>query len=152
MSGDGPRAVMTEVPPPVLGSPGAGARRHSAWPKIVLATAGIGVVLLLYHYYPEGQFFFPRCALYSTTGLLCPTCGGLRATHDLLHGRWLAAIRDNALVVAALPTILGWWLYRRSRKPAPGFPRTAIWVIAGVVAGFTVLRNLPFPAFRWLSP
>ncbi|MBL9139213.1 MAG: DUF2752 domain-containing protein [Verrucomicrobiales bacterium] len=143
---------MTEVHPPVLGRPPAEVRRVPGWPVILLFLGGLSALSLLYFYRPEGQFFFPRCTLYTTTGLLCPTCGGLRATHDLLHGRWLAAWRDNALVVAAIPAFLGWWVYRRYRKPTPEFPRAAIWGIAVVVMLFTILRNLPWPAMRWLSP
>lgn len=143
---------MTDLHPPVLGTSPVVARRVVGWP-ILLAGLGIaGALVLLYKHHPEGQFFFPRCMLYATTGLLCPTCGGLRASHDLLHGRWLEALRDNALVVAAVPAALGWWLYRRNRNPAPTLPRSVWWFLAAVVALFTVLRNLPWPVFRWLSP
>ena len=29
---------------------------------------------------------FPSCIFYQATGWYCPGCGGLRATHELLHG------------------------------------------------------------------
>jgi hypothetical protein len=143
---------MTETHPPILGTTPIQARRFPGWPSVLITSGIVGALALLYWHHPEGQFFYPRCTLYASTGLLCPTCGGLRATHDLLHGRWLEALRDNALLVAAIPLGLGWWIYRSTRHPAPTLPRSTLWILMGVTALFTVLRNLPWSAFRWLSP
>lgn len=115
---------------------------------------GLGSVALtlLYFHRPEGQFFFPRCTFYQTTGLLCPGCGGLRATHALLHGDIVEAARCNLLLVLGLPSALGGWVWaRRRRKSAPLNARW-IWLLFGVAAIFTIARNLPGPTAGWLSP
>src|SRR5690242_18001165 len=68
---------------------------------VVLALA-LGMIVL-YRFNPAQYGFYPRCALYETTGLLCPGCGCLRALHQLLHGNVVQAFRFNALLVLSLP-------------------------------------------------
>lgn len=103
---------------------------------------------LLWHFEPRGQLFFPRCTLLQVTGLQCPGCGGLRATHALLHGDVASAWRLNALWVAALPlgawsaaaTALERWTGRRIPHPL-GWRRAWIPVVVAILA-FGLLRNL----------
>jgi Protein of unknown function (DUF2752) len=45
---------------------------------------------------------WPRCVFHDLTGRPCPTCGATRATTQFLHGHFLAALRWNPLVFAAL--------------------------------------------------
>lgn len=87
-------------------------------------------------------------------GLDCPGCGALRAAHHLTDGNLTAAASSNLLLVAALPfVVLGWtlWLRRATTGRSLGW-RVSPWVLAPalsvVVAGFTLLRNLP--AGSWL--
>src|SRR5438067_2053494 len=58
---------------------------------------------ILYFLDPAHFDFYPKCAFYQSTGLLCPGCGSLRALHQLLHGHWAEALRFNALLVLFLP-------------------------------------------------
>jgi hypothetical protein len=136
--------------------PVAAGLRPGRWWVLGLAIVGVGVALaLLYFQRPQGQFFYPRCTFYATTGLLCPGCGGLRATHELLHGRWLEAARSNALMVVGGPLAVAGWLLARGRAGGRGGGVSArgVWVVAAVTLAFTVLRNLPWePAARWLAP
>ena len=91
------------------------------------------------------SFVFPPCPFKALTGLNCPACGGLRMTHDLLHGDLAAAFVDNAFLLIGLPMLLVWVLVRRSRgKTALNVP-TFVVIIAAAVT-WTVVRNLPgFP-------
>ena len=91
------------------------------------------------------SFIFPPCPFKALTGLNCPACGGLRMTHDILHGDLTAAFFDNALLLVGLPALLTWVLVRRSRgKPVSTTP--AFVVIIAVAVTWTVVRNLPgFP-------
>ena len=116
-----------------------------------LGLAVLAALLLLYLEPPGGQGFYPGCGLYADHGLHCPGCGGLRATHALLHGDVLTAVRMNALYVLGIPVALGWWvLCRRRVVSAPG-PR-AIWVLFAIAVAFTVARNLPYAPFQALAP
>jgi hypothetical protein len=72
-------------------------------------------------------FLFPVCPFKALTGWNCPGCGGLRMTHDVLHGDFAAAVVDNVFVLV-------------------GLPQPAIVVIAVAAITWTVVRNLPgFP-------
>ena len=90
-------------------------------------------------------FLFPPCPFHELTGWLCPGCGGLRMTHDLLHGDLAAAIVDNAFVLIGLPLLLAWVLIRRRQhKPVA---TVALYVVTAItVVAWTLVRNLPgFP-------
>jgi hypothetical protein len=126
--------------------------RTQRWAFAGFAAIGTVSLALLYFHRPEGQFFFPRCTFHQTTGLLCPGCGSLRATHALLHGRLLEAVQSNLLLVAGIPSALVVWLWGRRQGRPLSFNATWVWWLFGVAAAFTVARNLPFAASRWLCP
>jgi len=127
---------------------------HRGWLPVpfpvacLIAAGGLVGLTLLWHFEPRGQFFFPRCTFLQVTGLQCPGCGGLRATHALLHGDVASAWRLNALWVAALPLgawsaaamALERWTGRRIPHPL-GWRRAWIPVVVAILA-FGVLRNL----------
>jgi hypothetical protein len=95
---------------------------------------------------PHGPgFLFPPCPFKALTGWNCPACGGLRMTHDLLHGDVAAAVVDNVFALVGIPLLLLWVLLRRrAGKPAFGPAATAVMIVA--VVGWTVIRNIPgFP-------
>ena len=88
---------------------------------------------------------YPLCPFKWLTGWNCPFCGGLRMTHDLLHGDLAASVNDNLFLLVAIPTLAGWILIRR-RHGKSALPIPAAVAIAVVAALWTVLRNLPgFP-------
>ena len=43
------------------------------------------IVVTLYFFINPSTAFFPKCPIYSTTGIYCPGCGSQRALHDFLH-------------------------------------------------------------------
>ncbi|KDF01872.1 membrane protein [Mycolicibacterium aromaticivorans JS19b1 = JCM 16368] len=88
---------------------------------------------------------FPPCPFRLLTGWNCPACGGLRMTHDLLHGDVAAAVVDNGFLLVGLP-LLALWAVWRIRRGERAFPLWVISVIAVAAIGWTVIRNLPgFP-------
>jgi len=91
------------------------------------------------------DFGFPACPFKALTGWNCPGCGGLRMTHDVLHGDLGAAIVDNVFLLVGLP-ILAIWLLVRWRRGDKLMPMPAIVVVAIAAITWTVVRNLPgFP-------
>ena len=92
----------------------------------------------------EGSLF-PPCPFKLLTGWNCPGCGGLRMTHDLLHGDLAAAVTDNVFLLVGLPLLGIWALWRRHRgQPVMTWPLGALVLVAAVA--WTVVRNLPgFP-------
>ena len=88
---------------------------------------------------------FPFCPFKVITGWDCPACGGLRMTHDVLHGNFSAAVTDNVFLLVGLPllAIFALWQRRRGRQVVTA---TLLIVLAVVTLGWTVVRNLPgFP-------
>lgn len=124
---------------------------------MVLAFAALFALLtlVLYNYDPRQHQFYPRCFFHLATGLDCPGCGGLRATHELLHGNIRSAFRLNPLLTCAVPLVpialLVWWLNRGRNIPLVsklcGVP--LVWCLAAIVIAFGVLRNLPWR--EWLG-
>lgn len=117
---------------------------------------------------PNEPGHYVLCPTKALTGLDCPFCGGLRAAHALAHGDVLGAADHNLMVVVlALPVVLLWlaWLRRAwtgdpdgrvahpLQKASDALLRpTVLWPVVGVLAVFTVVRNLDaLPALVWLG-
>lgn len=108
---------------------------------------------LLYFFNPAEYGFYPRCFFKLTTGLDCPGCGGLRATHQLLHGHIREALALNPLFVVTLP-IGAFFLLRVPVEKRTGrkwsrfiSTTTVVWICAAIVVAFGVLRNIPWRAW-----
>ncbi|MDB6064448.1 MAG: hypothetical protein JWR26_656 [Pedosphaera sp.] len=132
-------------------------RRPPLWILIgaVVATAGIAVLFL---FNPSTHGFYPRCALYTSTGIYCPGCGALRSLHHLAHGHLLTALHYNSLLVLSLP-FLAYMGVRLTLREIAGNPLPSItihprWIklFIGVLILFTILRNIHLPPFNYLAP
>jgi hypothetical protein len=130
--------------PPKLRPPA----HRASWSVLVLGGA-LASAGLLFAFNPADHALYPACWLYATTGLKCPGCGGLRATHELLHGHLTAAWTLNPLAVLLLPL---WMLLGvhagltllRGRGLPNATPRPALfWLAAAALVAFGILRNLP---------
>jgi len=116
---------------------------------------GLAVLFLLD---PAGSAIYPLCLFHKFTGLNCPGCGSLRALHHLTHGEFIMAFHCNPLLIVGLTVVL----LTRIRWPGGEgasrlsriiFSRPGVaWAMSALVVGFGVLRNLPGPAFAWMSP
>ena len=64
----------------------------------------------------DSSVLMPKCPTKFVTGLDCPGCGGLRMTHDLLHGDLVSAAHSNIFLLGMIPVtgVLG-WRYARAR-------------------------------------
>jgi len=111
-------------------------------------SGGAAIVAVLYVFPPEQARFFPRCAFHALTGLQCPGCGGLRASHQLLHGNFAAAWQLNPLVVLGVAGGLAWLAARMvgrltGRDVLQPMRRTWLfWAGVAGIALFAVARNL----------
>jgi hypothetical protein len=121
----------------------------------------VGVALaaaaILFFFDPAQKTFYPVCLFYTVTGLSCPGCGALRASHQLLHGHLAEAFRLNPLLILALPFV-AWALVRFAvpeiagrHLPTPVATRGLLWTSLALVIVFWILRNLPFAPFSWFA-
>lgn len=119
------------------------ARRYGTWATGALAAGAVAYVGLVDPHRPGS--LFPPCPFKMLTGWNCPACGGLRMTHDILHGDLAAAVVDNVFLLVGLPLLAAWVIWRMTNRQ-PGLGRPALVVIAVSTLAWTVLRNLPgFP-------
>ncbi|MBS1693196.1 MAG: DUF2752 domain-containing protein [Actinobacteria bacterium] len=122
---------------------GSRARLYGAVGTGAVALAGLAYVGLGDPHRPG--FLFPGCPFKMLTGWNCPACGGLRMTHDLLHGDIATAVVDNVFLLVGLP-LLTVWILARWRLGRTIMPMPAVVVIVVAAAAWTVVRNLPgFP-------
>jgi hypothetical protein len=88
---------------------------------------------------------YPQCPFKFLTGWNCPACGGLRMTHDLLHGHLMAAVYDNVFALVVIPLVVGWIVVRR-HSGRSWFPIATTITLVVAATAWTVVRNLPgFP-------
>ena len=98
---------------------------------------------------PARRRLVPPCPFHALTGWWCPGCGMTRATHHLLHGDVVGALRFNALLPFVIVlTTLAWldWYARSTGRRAVLAGRLPRWAPVGGVAvavAFAVVRNLP---------
>jgi hypothetical protein len=124
--------------------------------RLAALGAAAGATALVALVDPQGGGPYPLCPSRLLFGVDCPGCGGLRGTHDLLHGQVVDALDHNLLlpfVLAFMAFALGRWLLPLVGRPARPLhpPRWAVVAALVVVVAFTVLRNLPVPALAWLD-
>jgi hypothetical protein len=129
------------------------------WPGIIgLLVIGLGGAVVLFLFDPSQYPIYPRCLFHQVTGWNCPGCGSLRGLHQLLRGHIVMALRCNALLILSLPVlaVYGVRQFLRWRAGLPvSFPvirPREIFLVLGVLVVFTIVRNLPFAPFIYLSP
>ncbi len=130
--------------------------RLAAWIPLAVFIAS---AVFVYNVPPTSHSPYPKCVLYETTGLFCPTCGSTRAAYELLHFHLLNALHQNALFVLLLLPAVIWLLVRCVKFGATGVwvplnlnPSRVLVIVLSVLIGFAVLRNLPISAFEFLRP
>jgi len=130
-------------------------RRYAIGVALLGLILAMAVFLYLYDA-AQSRLQFP-CVFHELTGLYCPGCGSGRATHALLHGDILTALRYNVFAVVGLPLIL----YSVTADAASAFGtrwprfRVSTWTSRAIVVGvaaFTLLRNIPSEPFTCLAP
>jgi hypothetical protein len=128
------------------GGPGSRVGRYTGLAGGAAAAGALAYIGLADPHRPDA--WFPPCPFKLLTGWDCPGCGGLRMTHDLLHGDLGGALADNAFVVVGTPVLGLWWLWRR-REGRPVLTPAALVAVLVAAVAWTVLRNtadFPFGA------
>ena len=122
--------------------------------NLLAGAAGVAALvtaLILWHVNPSEVRVYPGCPFHALTGLYCPSCGGIRAAHALLHGRLGDAAGYNLYLLLMLPGLaLAVWAYWRGYKRSVALPLIVLLGVAGAL--FWIARNLPGTPFSLLAP
>ena len=107
---------------------------------------------------PSKATFFPICPLLSLTGFACPGCGLTRGFHALFNGDIATALDFNLLLPIWL-VLFGWILVsltltavRGRGLQMPALSGKTVWMTAGILLTFGVLRNIPWYPLTILFP
>ena len=124
--------------------------------RLATLVGGLAVTGYVFLVDPSKGGAYPRCPSRLLFGIDCPACGGLRGTHDLLHGHVREALDHNLLLPAYLAVIAGMagmYLLPLIGRPARAMhpPRWLVVAAVVVVVAFTVARNLPVAGLRFLD-
>lgn len=124
---------------------------------LVLTIAAF-ILVFVYFYFNPNSMLFPKCPLYSTTGIYCPGCGSQRALHSLLHLNFREVIQYNVLFLAGI--LLGIYhytiallnhFYNKKYTSILSNKKTLLFLL-GIVILFWILRNIPTYPFTLLAP
>ena len=110
----------------------------------------VSILIFLYkNYNPLDSILFPKCPFKTATGLLCPGCGSQRAIHNVLNLNILEAIKENPLLVLAVPYIILNLAFTSIKQPTEAqlkwrkrlFGERAIWIVFSIIIIYWVGRN-----------
>lgn len=107
--------------------------------RVVAGVAVAVCVVVLALFNPDGGGFFPRCPLFTLTGLQCPGCGSTHAFYALVHGDVRAAWGYNPFTLIVVPLLV----LKLFTPPLPR--RLLVPITVALFVGtslFGVLRNL----------
>ena len=113
----------------------------------------ISILIYVFRTYnPSDYQFFPKCIVYSTTGIECPGCGIQRSAHSLLNFEFKKAIEYNAFFVFIIPYLLLGLLFETSKTfklkffklQRILFGRVAIIILIFLMFLWVIIRNLIF--------
>jgi hypothetical protein len=108
----------------------------------------LGIVYFLIN--PQNYNIFPKCPVYYFTGLKCPGCGSQRAVHHLLHLDFVSALKENFLLVIAIPYLVTGFVFEQIKQPSERilkwrkilYGKIAIIFVLVIIVLFCVCRNL----------
>ncbi len=129
----------------------AGKMPRRRWPVLLVGSLLVLVAGVLYTFDPAAAKFYPSCVFHKLTGLHCPGCGALRATHHLLQGHLGEALSMNILLFILAPLLTGYAIQGLRGKTVCISRKAGIALLALVLL-FWVLRNVPAAPFSILAP
>ncbi len=126
---------------------------------IAVAVGALGFCIFMALVNPATARVHLVCPFRAITGLWCPGCGMTRGLHALVRGHVEQAAGYNVLLFVVVPyvvyTYLSWVTERlntRIKLPEVRLPVWGVYVLAGLLITFGVLRNIPVAPFRTLAP
>lgn len=110
----------------------------------------VAIVIIYSVFDPYKTAYFPKCPFYTFTGYKCPGCGSQRAIHNLLTMNFIEAVKENILLVIAIPYVaFGAFVdFKRLKNKKyqiindKYYSGIAVWIIFTVIIVFWLTRNI----------
>ncbi len=111
---------------------------------------GLVLLVIIYKIYNPAEYtYFPKCSFKELTGYKCPGCGSQRAIHALLNFKFSNAIKQNILLVLAMPYVALGFFLDSIKNPNSKilawrkllFGTKAIFIILILIVSFWIWRN-----------
>lgn len=119
--------------------------------QIAFCVFFVCVICLYFFIDPSKSTYFLKCPLKLTTGYECAGCGVQRALHELLHFRFLAAFKYNALFVISIVILLVVFIIHLSKNETLKLvlkrffgSKIFIFLVLIIVFVFSLLKNTDF--------
>ena len=117
-----------------------------------------GMLALYFSWNPSDTNMFPKCPVYSASGIYCPGCGSQRAAHQILNGNILNGIRHNYLIaLLALVFLYQAFMFIMNNMLDKGITNllhksNVTLGILIIIVLFWILRNINMFPFTELAP
>ena len=120
--------------------------------------AFLGMLALYFYWSPSDSNLFPKCPLFSITGIYCPGCGSQRAAHQILNGNIIDGIRHNYLIaLLAIVLLYQGFVYIMNDLLKKNIPnvlhksKVTYGILIAIIL-FWILRNIDVFPFTELAP
>ena len=119
-------------------------------PTTLFVVVGLCLILLYFYIDPATSYFVPKCPFKMLTGYDCPSCGGQRALHALLNGRFYDAFMLNPFLFLVAPYLLAilYSTFSKSRVAAAIKPfvshQTMVYTYIALYLLWWIVRNTEY--------
>jgi hypothetical protein len=123
--------------------------------KYFWAVMAFFITAFYFFWNPAENPLLPSCPFKNLTNFYCPGCGGQRAFHAILHGKFIEAFHDNFLIFIIIPIVfykIILQLNGSASKDVFILTGKGIWTFLSLLALFTLIRNIPLYPFNQLIP
>lgn len=129
---------------------------HAVLHRYAVRGALVLPLVFLFFVNPATSTLIPPCPVHAMTGLHCPGCGSLRATHALLHGDAVAAVQYNPLLLVMFAVFALWRPLRKVLRDCgietQRVEARVVLALPWLIVAYWVLRNIPVYPFSLLAP
>jgi hypothetical protein len=119
----------------------------------ILTVAAMAVTVFYFYTDPTTSKYTLQCSIRQVWGIHCWGCGGQSAFHNVLHGNWLIALKQNALVfpfILLFALIYSGEVIGKSEIVYQTLRKRLMWIsVLLLIIFFTIARNLyPYGLLR----
>ena len=118
--------------------------------RIVIIILEIIVSILLYFFVNSNYIeLIPKCWIYNTTKLYCPSCGGTRCMQNIFQGNFIEAFYSNMVIFVGIiylfiiNIVYIFNIGRENKKLTWLYPKWwNVFIFVAILIAYTIVRNV----------